>query len=63
MVNSGFRVPDLIMKKRDGKVFTQEEINFLIESVSDSNNNNSIQQSQIGKKKFQNYLKLILLNF
>ena len=43
-----FRIPDLIMKKRDGYVLTEEEIQFFIDCVCDANNN-AIQESQIGE--------------
>ena len=43
-----FRIPDLIMKKRDGYVLTDEEIQFFIDCVCDLNNN-AIQESQIGE--------------
>lgn len=36
------------MKKRDGYVLTEEEIQFFIDCVCDANNN-AIQESQIGE--------------
>jgi thymidine phosphorylase len=45
---SYFRMPDLIMKKRDGYELSKEEIDFFIRSVCDNKNNNQIQESQIG---------------
>lgn len=47
-----FRIPDLIMKKRDGYVLTEEEIQFFIDCVCDANNN-AIQESQIGELAFE----------
>lgn len=47
-----YRIPDLILKKRDGDELTENEINYFIKSVvgdNDNNNNSSIQPSQIGK--------------
>lgn len=45
-----YRIPDLIVKKRDGKELTKEEIDYFIRSVVGTNNsnNNLIQESQIG---------------
>ena len=45
------RIPDIIMKKRDGHELTKEEIQFFIQAICDNNNNISIQESQIGKLK------------
>jgi thymidine phosphorylase len=45
---SKYRIPDLIMKKRDGHALTHEEIDYFIKSICDHNNNNLIQESQIG---------------
>ena len=42
-----FRIPDLIIKKRNGLELSAEEIDFFIKSVCD-HNNNQIQESQIG---------------
>lgn len=42
------RIPDLIIKKRNGHVLTKEEIEFFIKSVCESNNNSVIQESQLG---------------
>lgn len=41
------RIPDIIMKKRNGDELTKEEIQFFINSICDKNNN-LIQESQIG---------------
>lgn len=41
------RIPDLIIKKRNGFELTSEEIDFFIKSICDRNNN-LIQESQIG---------------
>jgi len=46
---SKFRIPDLITKKKDGHALTHEEIDYFIKSICDHNNNNLIQESQIGK--------------
>jgi thymidine phosphorylase len=45
---ASFRIPDIIMKKRNGLELTKDEINFFIRSVCDINNNKQIQESQIG---------------
>jgi thymidine phosphorylase len=42
-----YRIPDLIIKKRNGHELSSEEIDFFIRSICDSNNN-LIQESQIG---------------
>jgi len=42
------RIPDIIMKKRDGHELTKDEIQFFIQAICDNNNNISIQESQIG---------------
>lgn len=42
------RIPDVIMKKRDGFELSKEEIQFFIQAICDNNNNNAIQESQIG---------------
>lgn len=42
------RIPDLIMKKRRGLELTKEEIQFFINSICESNNNQVIQKSQLG---------------
>ena len=42
-----YRIPDLIMKKRNGQELSKDEIDFFIRSVCDTNNN-AIQESQIG---------------
>lgn len=43
-----FRVPDLIIKKRNGKALSKQEIDYFIRSVVSNVNNNTIQESQIG---------------
>jgi thymidine phosphorylase len=45
-----YRMPDLIMKKRDGDELNKEEIDFFIRAICDKNNN-LIQESQIGNLK------------
>ena len=42
------RIPDIIMRKRDGHELTKEEIQFFIQAICDHNNNGMIQESQIG---------------
>lgn len=44
-----YRIPDLILKKRNGHELNKDEIDFFIKSICDSNNN-AIQESQIGIK-------------
>lgn len=44
----GFRIPNLIIKKRDGQALSKDEIDFFISSVVSNTNNNMIQESQIG---------------
>ena len=46
-VKQSLRIPDLIIKKRNGNELTSEEIDFFIKSICDKNNN-LIQESQIG---------------
>ena len=41
------RIPDIIMKKRNGHELTKNEIDFFISSICDLNNN-QVQESQIG---------------
>ncbi len=44
-----FRIPDIILKKRNGHELTKDEINFFINAICELNNNqSSIQESQIG---------------
>ena len=43
-VKKQFRMPDIIMKKRDGHVLTEEEIEFFVDGVV----NKTIQQAQLG---------------
>ena len=47
--SSVMRIPDIIMKKRDGHELTKEEIDFFVRSICDPNNNGLIQESQIGE--------------
>ncbi|CAF0871679.1 unnamed protein product [Brachionus calyciflorus] len=42
------RIPDLIIKKRNGHELSKEEIDFFIKSICESNNNSVIQESQLG---------------
>jgi hypothetical protein len=53
-VKKSYRIPDLILKKRNGEELTEDEINYFIKSVvgDDENNNCSIQPSQIGNLFF-----------
>jgi thymidine phosphorylase len=51
------RIPDIIMKKRNGHELNKEEINFFIQSICDLNNNNSISESQIGNQITKIYFK------
>jgi thymidine phosphorylase len=44
---SSFRIPDLIIKKRNGEELRKDEIDFFIRTICDRNNN-LIQESQIG---------------
>ena len=50
------RIPDLIQKKRNGLELTKVEIDFFIRAVCD-NNNNLIQESQIGAMLMAIYFK------
>jgi thymidine phosphorylase len=43
-----FRIPDLIIKKRDGQKLSKDEIDFFVESVVSGH----LQESQIGKHVF-----------
>lgn len=44
-----YRIPDLILKKRNGEELSEDEIKYFIKAVSNTDeNNNSIQPSQIG---------------
>ncbi len=44
-----FRIPDIILKKRNGHELTKDEINFFVNAICELNNNQSlIQESQIG---------------
>jgi hypothetical protein len=48
-----FRIPDIILKKRNGHELTKDEINFFINAICELNNNQSlIQESQIGLNSF-----------
>lgn len=44
----GYRIPDLIIKKRNGSSLTKDEIDYFIRSIVINTNNNMIQESQIG---------------
>lgn len=52
-----YRIPDLILKKRNGHELTKEEIDFFIRSICDSNNNRQIHESQIGAMLMAIYFK------
>lgn len=47
MPTTPLRIPDIIMKKRNGLELSKEEIQFFIHAICDKNNN-LIQESQIG---------------
>lgn len=51
-----FRMPDIILNKRNGKELSKEEIDFFIRAICDSNNN-MIQESQIGAILMAIYFK------
>ena len=54
-VRKAYRIPDLILKKRDGDELTEDEINYFIKAVVGGDENNdsaSIQPSQIGNYFF-----------
>ena len=46
--NEKFRIPDLIIKKRNGQKLSKDEIDFFVESVVSGH----VQESQIGKHVF-----------
>lgn len=46
--NEKSRIPDLIIKKRDGQKLSKDEIDFFVESVVSGH----VQESQIGKHVF-----------
>ena len=46
------RIPDIIMKKRNGLELNKDEIDFFIQSICELNNNSAIQESQIGMNWF-----------
>ena len=46
--NEKFRIPDLIIKKRNGQKLSKDEIDFFVESVVSGH----VQESQIGKHGF-----------
>lgn len=56
------RIPDIIMKKRDGHELTKEEIQFFINAICDTNNNGMIQESQIGAMLMAIYFKSMTFN-
>lgn len=45
MANASLRIPDLIIKKRNGGVLTPEEINHFVTEVV----NGGVQECQLGK--------------
>lgn len=45
---NGYRIPDLIIKKRNGQPLNKDEIDHFVRSVVQNTNNNMIQESQIG---------------
>ena len=51
--NETFRIPDLIIKKRDGQKLSKDEIDFFVESVVSGH----VQESQIGAMLMAMYLK------
>lgn len=56
VVAKPMRIPDLILKKRDGHELSKEEIEFFIQAICDTNNN-VIQESQIGAMLMAIYFK------
>lgn len=62
MASAPLRIPDIIMKKRDGHELTKEEINFFISAICDCNNNKAIQESQIGAMLMAIYFKSMTFN-
>lgn len=56
------RIPDIIMKKRNGHELNKEEIQFFIEAICDTNNNTMIQESQIGAMLMAIYFKSMTFN-
>lgn len=58
----GFRIPDLIIKKRNGKELTKEEIDFFVRCLIADANNNAIQESQIGAMLMAIYFKSMSFN-
>ena len=51
------RIPDIIMKKRNGLELNKDEIDFFIQSICELNNNSAIQESQIGMNWFELWFK------
>ena len=49
MSASNYHIPSLIAKKRDGKSFTADEINFLINAIA----NKRIDDAQIGMNIYE----------
>ena len=52
-----FRMPDIIMKKRDGHVLLKDEIEFFVDGVV----NKTIQQAQLGMLFFLSLLVFLLM--
>jgi len=46
--NEKFRIPDLIIKKRNGQQLSEDEIDFFVKSVVSGH----VQESQLGKHVF-----------
>lgn len=55
--SSHLRIPDLILKKRNGHTLTKEEIDFFIRSICQDQNRNLIHESQIGAMLMAIYFK------
>lgn len=62
MPSAPLRIPDIIMKKRNGSELTKEEIQFFIQAICDPNNNKLIQESQIGAMLMAIYFKSMTFN-
>lgn len=62
MPTTSLRIPDIIMKKRNGHELNKEEIKFFIQAICDPNNNKLIQESQIGAMLMAIYFRSMTFN-